>query len=552
MKIKETLNLAIQNHRKNDLKLAAHLYKKVLAVDPHQVDAIFYLATIEVQQRNFIEAKKLYENVIRLKPNHSPAHANLGATIQILGNPKEARILFEKAIEIEPNNSAAHNNLGAVLKDLGELQLALRACKRAIEIQPDPSSYKNLGLIYQELGEINKAIECYKKIAEMIPNSSLTFQNLGNLSMMLGDNPSAINYYEKALTIDENNLSHYYNLYELKKDILDQRLIKKINEKIKTPETSKKNIAYGNFLLANHKAKEKNYEAEIKHLIEAHKNYFESENKRYQKEVEYWLKILPKIKELTNLDKIDNKIIKRKNDIKPIFIIGVPRCGSTIVEKIITSGEQKIHSGEETGVLTNFIKQNVNDGIDILRDIENFEIKLYHKFEDKGLLSKESKYYFTDKSLENFFYLELIKKIYPNAKVINCKRNSLSSIISILKNNLPGMPWAHSIENIFKYFDIYYNKIDNFNKAHPNFIYELNFEKLSNDPEKESKMLMKYCEIPWSNKCLEFYKKSDLISKTTSNLQIRSAIFKHSPNKHLFYKKYLDVYGNKYSWFKQR
>jgi len=550
MKIKETLNLAIQNHKKNDLKLAAHLYKKVLAVDPHQVDAIFYLATIEVQQRNFIEAKKLYENVIRLKPNHSPAYANLGATIQLLGNLKEARILFEKAIKIEPNNSAAHNNLGAVLKDLGEFQLALKACKRAIEIKPDPSSYKNMALIYQELREVNKAIECYKKIAEIIPSSPLVFGNLGNLSLMLGDNSSAINYYEKALNIDENNLLHYYNLYELKKDILNQRIIKKINEKIRNPKTSKKNIAYGNFLIAYHNAKEKNYDAEIKHLIEAHKNYFESENKRYQKEVEYWLKVLPKMKELKNFGKIDNKTIKRQNEIKPIFIVGVPRCGSTIVEKIITSGEQKICSGEETGILSNFVKQLVNDGIDILHDIENLEIKLQYKFKDKGLISKENKYYFTDKSLENFFYLELIKKIYPNAKVINCKRNSLSSIISILKNNLPGMPWAHNVQNIFEYFDIYYKKIENFNKEHANFIYELNFEKLCNDPEAESKKLMKYCEIPWSNKCLEFYKKSDLISKTTSNLQIRSPIFKHAPNKHSVYKKYLDIYGNKYSWFR--
>ena len=550
MKIKETLNLAIQNHKKNDLKLAAHLYKKVLAVDPHQVDAIFYLATIEVQQRNFIEAKKLYENVIRLKPNHSPAYANLGATIQLLGNLKEARILFEKAIKIEPNNSAAHNNLGAVLKDLGEFQLALKACKRAIEIKPDPSSYKNMALIYQELREVNKAIECYKKIAEIIPSSPQVFGNLGNLSLMLGDNSSAINYYEKALNIDENNLLHYYNLYELKKDILNQRIIKKINEKIRNPKTSKKNIAYGNFLIAYHNAKEKNYDAEIKHLIEAHKNYFESENKRYQKEVEYWLKVLPKMKELKNFGKIDNKTIKRQNEIKPIFIVGVPRCGSTIVEKIITSGEQKICSGEETGILSNFVKQLVNDGIDIFHDIENLEIKLQYKFKDKGLISKENKYYFTDKSLENFFYLELIKKIYPNAKVINCKRNSLSSIISILKNNLPGMPWAHNVQNIFEYFDIYYKKIENFNKEHANFIYELNFEKLCNDPEAESKKLMKYCEIPWSNKCLEFYKKSDLISKTTSNLQIRSPIFKHAPNKHSVYKKYLDIYGNKYSWFR--
>ena len=92
--------------------------------------------------------------------------------------------------------------------------------------------------------------------------------------------------------------------------------------------------------------------------------------------------------------------------------------------------------------------------------------------------------------------------------------------------------------------------IASYSPSDPNFIYELEFEKLVNNPVEESKNVMKFCELTWDKKCLEFYKRKDLISKTASNIQIRQAIYKHSLEKYLPYKKFLNQYGEKYSWFK--
>jgi len=121
--------------------------------------------------------------------------------------------------------------------------------------------------------------------------------------------------------------------------------------------------------------------------------------------------------------------------------------------------------------------------------------------------------------------------------------------MSIFQNQLTELAWAHDLNNIFKYFDNYFQIIRNYNEINPNFLYELQFEKLVNNPEEESKKLMKFCGLPWSKKCLEFYKRKDLISKTASNIQIRKAIYKHSSDKYLPYKKLLNKYGDKYSWF---
>ena len=121
--------------------------------------------------------------------------------------------------------------------------------------------------------------------------------------------------------------------------------------------------------------------------------------------------------------------------------------------------------------------------------------------------------------------------------------------MSIIKNNLRTVSWAHNLKHIFEFFDIYYHVVHKFKKMYPNFIYELEYEKLVNDPEIESKKLLKFCNLPWNNECLKFYKRKKLISKTASNIQIRKAIYKDSINKYLPYKQFINKYGNKYAWF---
>ena len=115
---------------------------------------------------------------------------------------------------------------------------------------------------------------------------------------------------------------------------------------------------------------------------------------------------------------------------------------------------------------------------------------------------------------------------------------------------MPELAWAHSIEDIFRYFDNYFKIIKEFKDNNPNFIYELQYEKFINDPQTESKKLINFCDLTWDEKCLQFYKRTDLISKTASNLQIRKSIFKNSGEKYLPYKKIINKYGQKYSWYK--
>jgi len=206
--------------------------------------------------------------------------------------------------------------------------------------------------------------------------------------------------------------------------------------------------------------------------------------------------------------------------------------------------------GEEVIALEHLIKDKVLEKKSLnLGEAGSFGDELVSIYKNKGLIDEKSNFVFTDKTLNNFFYLGLIKEIFPEAKVINCRREALSSIMSIFQNNLTELAWAHNLENIFKYFDYYFQIIDEFKKKYPGFIYDLNFEDFTNEPEIESKKLLKYCNLTWDKKCLEFYKRKDIITKTTSRIQIRKPIYKNSTDKYLPYKKFLNVYGKKYSWF---
>ena len=548
--IKKTFVLAYQNYQKKNFKAAEDLYKKILKANPNHFGSNFYLGTLLAQTQRFKLAKPLLYKATQIKPNYAAAHNNLGATLKELSEYQETINCCQKAIQIDPNYADAYNNLGAALKELGEYQKAINCCQKAIQIQPNlGSAHNNLGLVFQELGEYQKAIDSYKKLSHAQPNSANAHKNLGRLYMVLGDTKKAIDSYQVALKYEPENLVYYYHLVDLNKEILDLKLKNKIDRILYDRNCTKENLACGNFLLSKYEQKSKNYEKEFNYLLKGHQYYFKTEEKKNEKQVKYWLDELPNVKELLNFNKFKKNIKRINHKIKPIFIVGVPRCGSTLVEKIIASGTKSIPTGEEIGVIGTFVKKKLIKKKSLNFEIEDYQIKLAEIYKQKRLIYEKSDYTFTDKTLDNFFYIGLIKEIFPYAKVINCKRSPLSSIMSILQNNLPAVPWAHNLKHIFKYFDIYYEIINNFKKKFPNFIFELDFDKLVNNPETESQKLIKFCDLPWDKKCLEFYKRKDLFSKTTSNIQIRKAINKDSIKKYLPYKQFLGKYGKKYNWF---
>jgi len=580
--LKETFAKAFYSYKKNDFKNAEILCYKILSIDANHVDSISLLSTISAINKNFHQAKELMERALKIKPTNTSFLNNLATAHKELGNLKDAIKIYTKAIEIDPNHTNSNYNLGLAFYTLGELKNAKKylqktvdvqknyalafimlgnvhvelkelkhgvSCfQKAIEINPKiASAHNNLGLIFRDLNDFKNASSCFKKAIEIEPNYANSHHNLALVYKELGEFEKSIQAHESAIKSENDNLMHYHFLSELKKDILTLQLKEKIEKILLNNKFGLSNIAYGNYLLAKYERKEKNYEKEFNYLTTAHQNFFNIRKNKFELNNKFCFDDVHQIMNGAKVEKLRDKSLV---DIKPIFIMGVPRSGSTVVERIIGSGPKYIPIGEETGVISNFITNKILEKESLnLGNVEHIRNELFDIYKDKGLISKKYENIFTDKSLDNFFYLELINDIYPNAKIINCRRDILSSIMSIFQNNLTALAWTHDLDNIFKYFDNYFKIIENYKEKKPDMIYELEFEKLIKNPEEESKKLMKYCELPWDKKCLEFHKRKDLFSKTASNIQIRNAIYKHEPNKYLPYKKLLEKYKKNYSWF---
>ena len=337
----------------------------------------------------------------------------------------------------------------------------------------------------------------------------------------LGQFQEAAKCLQTALKDKPNDLETFYMLHRLGEKILDSTLKNKIDKIISEDDCTKMNLAYGNLLLAKFEQQAGNYERELDYLLKGHDYFFRSKDTKFKEELKYWFNILPRIENIVNLEKSN----ENNYHLKPIFIVGLPRCGSTLVEKVITSGTKQIAIGEETQIFNFLIHQGSRT-------------KILEAYRQRNLIQAASDYTFTDKSLENFFYIKFIKEIFPSAKIINCTRDTTSSIMSILQTNLTEVAWAHNLKHIFQYFDVYHQKIKSFS----NFIYDLNYEKFISNPEAESKKLMEYCNLPWSKRCLEFYKRKDIVSNTASDVQVRKAINEDSLNKYLPYKPFIEKY----------
>ena len=539
---------ALKKYHENKFVESESLCRKILNKDTNHFPSLNLIGILLIEKGKLEDARRSLAKAIKINPKYIFSHYNMGNVLKLLGNSQGAIDSYNNVINLNPKFLNAQLNLGNIFQKLGQLKLAVNCYLKVLKIDPNfTAAHINLGIIFRELGDQKKAINHCKKAILINPKLAIAYNALGIMFIELGAKQKAINHFRKAVKYDQKNLYYLYQLTNLKENILDLHLKKNIHKLIESKSLSKENLAYANLLLSKYEFNNGNHKKEFNYLIHGHNFFFESQRKIFENSLKYLNKLLIKIEDL-NFKDLDKKL-KINNNLKPIFIIGVPRSGSTLIEKIIVSGSRKIPIGEEIGIIQNiFQKEIMSNKVSLDYYIENIKNILVKQYNERGLIKKSANFIFTDKSLENFFYIGLIKIIFPHAKIINCRRDPLSSIVSIIKNNLNKIAWAHNIEHIFKYFDMYFKYIKYWNDLFPDFIYDLQYEKFVNNLEIESKKLFEYCNLPWNKKCLEFYKRNDLISKTTSNLQIRNPINQDSLKKYEPYKKLLLQYADKYQW----
>ena len=473
-------------------------------------DEILYSKGIQYFKKNQLENSLHYLNKIKKKNINT-----LKALSQIYIRKNDnlnAKTVLGKILSLNKDNLFALNNLGDINKYeknyVEAEKFYLQSISHNRKFMP---AFFNLASIYEDKGEL--------KLAE--------------------------NYYLKVINNDKKNYAAYFNLQRLDEDLITEEIIKKIDTDLKKNQNLKnKNIAYGHFVLAKYYRKKKNIDKELNELSKGHEIFFNSDPLN-QKAVDYWLKTIPKMVNKNFIFENNNENKNKFSNIEPILIFGIPRTGTTLVETIITSGEEKIYNAGENFILQKSLQNlQLNKKISENEKSVNIDINYLRKIIINDYMNifstKIRKFKFIDRTMTNFFFSEILLELFPNAKIINCKRNSFHNLIAIYQQCLNNLPWSHNIKDIKNYISIYNSKLEKLEKKYHKNILNVDLKKLTDYPVDTSKKIMSFCKLNWSEKVLKYYERKDLICTTASNIQIREKIFKYDSDKFLRYKEFFD------------
>ena len=442
-------------------------------------------------------------------------------------------------------------------KEYGKaLEVFLNLQENGIE---NKNIYFYLGLIYSELNEFNKSIFNYNKYLKADPNSKAALLNLAIAKQSVGEVNAAKDIYLKLIDLDGNKIRAYFGLSMLDINFLTDDHYTYINQQEKNDEISLYERALINFILSKKEKINQNYDKEITYLENFNISSFNA-NYAYNKASQlYYGKIINnfynKIRFTDN-----NQNLKKNRNYLPIFIIGLPRSGSTLIESILTSNDRKVKTCGESHVINMSVLEQAGPKI-FTKDfnIKKFIFEINHnklkqsvlkRYDNFNVVSSDLNNLFVDKSLENFFNIEIILKIFPNARFLHTFRNHVDSAISIYLSMLPELSWTHKIEDILDYINNYIKIISYFKTKYPKSIMDINLENFTVGSDVMGQKIYEFCDLKWNKKYLEFYKRKDLHSKTISFNQIRKKISVYDTKKYKLYGSLLEQYKNKYEWIK--
>ena len=414
----------------------------------------------------------------------------------------------------------------------------------------------NLGVVNFELKNVKKSLKFFEKCKRIEPKSLNTYLKIAYLEQTTGNIEKSLSTYLKVLDINIRDIRAYYGIFTLNPNFLKAshyEVIKQINDNQSANVLEK---FLSEFLLSKKEKNERNFDKELIFLNNSHNLCFDSKKNYNLQSQKYYSKVILKYYNQSNFVENDKKHHLFDN-ISPIFIIGLPRSGSTLVEVIITSSENKIPSFGESAFINMGVINQLSSKIlsnDESKEIFNFKVNEFKNFVNKKYsqfsLIESDVNYFVDKSLENFFNIDFILSIFPKAKFLHCHRNLKDSIIGIYQSLLPDLSWTHSIQSIINYINNYKKIIKYFKKKYPDKIYDVSLENLTLNKEEVSKEIFDFCNLKWSSNALEFYKRDDLDIRTTSNIQIRNKITSYNNLKYTRYYTLFKNYQDTYPWLK--
>ncbi len=507
--------------------------REAIRLNPDYAEAHSGLGVLLCEQGKLDEAVDPYRHAIRIEPNYPEAHSNLGIALQVQGKLKEAIAAHRQAIRLSPDNAEAHSNLGTALREQGKLDEAVAAHREAIRIRPDDADgYSRLGRALHEQNKMEEAADAFRRAIALKPEFVEAYNNLGLALRALGRLPEARAALEQAVRLAPRNAKFQRNLSEISHFASgDARLAGMERLAQDSASLSVEDRIELHFALG------KAYDDLGRHA-EAFRQWLDG-NALKRKQTTYdeaaTLEALESMRAAFTPDMIGTRQNVGQPSAVPIFIVGMPRSGTTLVEQILASHPQVFGGGE----LPHFIaavnemqaafgaSTSFSQAVSRMTDADFRSLGARYLAETAQLAPGAAR--ITDKMPSNFRFAGLIHLALPNATIIHTVRDPVDTCLSCF-SKLFATEQSHTFDlaELGRYYRHYQALMAHWHSVLPTGrILEVRYEDVVADLEGQAHRIVAHCGLAWDERCLAFHQTERPV-RTASAVQVRQPIYNKS------------------------
>lgn len=489
------------------------------------------LVTELIAQGKLIKAETLCRKFLQKNPTNIEAMRHLAGIGSRLGVLDDAEFLLESALEIQPNNAELRIDYLQALRKRQKFVDALAQAKKLLDTDPENPQYQSLYAIEcMQVGDYDSAIALFNKVLTRLPNEPVTLTSQGHAFKTSGDQTAAINTYRQALKSKPQHGEAWYSLANLKTVKFSDDDITLMQKQYSDSLLISADQVYLNFALGKAYEDREEFETSFKHYSEG--NRIKKMQSRYKAE-QMTEELLAQQQFCTKefADKLDDGGHPAPD---PIFIVGLPRSGSTLLEQILSSHSMVDGTLELPNILSLAHKLRRGEKISNVHhypaNLPTLTTKQRKEFGEEYIrdtkIHRQGAPYFIDKMPNNFRHIGLIKSILPNAKIIDARRHPVACCFSGFKQLFAeGQEFSYSLEDIAQYYNDYVELMDHWNSIMPGSVLQVNYEEVTDDLETQVRRILDYCGLPFEAACLEFHKTKRAV-RTASSEQVRQPIYK--------------------------
>jgi tetratricopeptide (TPR) repeat protein len=515
---------------RGDAKAADDFYARQIrasVVNPQLVEA----AAALIDNRLAVAERLLKDFLIR-HPTDVTAMRMLAEVATRIGRYADAESLLESSLELAPSFTAARHNLAVVLYRQGKPAETVQQLDLLLKSSPGDPNYRNLkAAALGQLGEYEQSIALYAGVLKEYPEHANIWMSYGHALKTAGRQADGIAAYRRAIALRPSFGEAYWSLANLKTFRFTDDDVAAMRRQLESADIGEDDRLHFEFALGKAMEDREAYAESFRH--------YAAGNRLRRGQIDYdaaeMSAEMRRSEPFFTADFLATKAGSGCQAADPIFVVGLPRSGSTLVEQILSSHSQ-VEGTMELPEISSMAR--VLGGRRKKTDVSQYP-DILGTFDDARLLAMGEEYlartrahrktdrpYFIDKMPHNFLHIGMIRLMLPNAKIVDVRRSPMSSCLSVFKQNFArGQSFSYDLGDIGRYYRDYIRLMAHFDAVMPGWIHRVNYEALVDDTETEIRRLLEHCGLPFEDSCLRFHE-NDRAVRTASSEQVRKPIFR--------------------------